>query len=69
MIIDFIKGCPALKKIDLRVTGLTLEDYVDIYSRLSNLEMINLHMRYEFDDVLRMILWRNRESLKYLDIR
>ena len=68
MIVDFMKGCPVLKKIDLRVTGLTLQDYVNIYSRLSNLEMIKLGLHFEFDDVVDMILERNRRSLKYLEI-
>ena len=68
MIIDLMKECPALKNIDLRVTGLTLEDNVNIYSQLSNLEMINLDLKFEFDDVIRMILWRNRKSLKYLQV-
>ena len=68
MIVDFLKGCPALKKIDLQVQGLTLEDYVKIYNRLSKLEMINLSLQFEFDDVIRMILERNKKSLKHLYI-
>ena len=67
MIIDFMKGCSALKEIDLRVEGLTLEDYINIYSGLSNLEIICLDFKFDFDDVLHMIVQRNRESLKYLD--
>ena len=68
MIVDLMKECPALKKIDLRVTGLTLEDYVNIYSRLSNLEMIKLTLQFELDEVIDMILERNRKSLIYLKI-
>ena len=68
MIIDLLKKCPALKKIDLRVTGLTLEDYVNIFSRLFNLEMIKLGLHFEFDEVIHMILEGNRKSLKYLEI-
>ena len=68
MIVDLMKKCPTLKTIDLRVTGLTLEDYVNIYSRLSNLEMIKLSVRFQFDDVIHMILEGNKKSLKYLEI-
>ena len=68
MIVDLMKECPVLKKIDLRVSGLTLEDNVNIYSRLSNLEMINLGLHFKFDDVIPMILERNEYSLKYLEI-
>ena len=67
MIVDLMKECPALKKIDLQVTGLTLEDHVNIYSRLSNLEMIILVLKFEFDDLIRMIE-RNSKSLKYMEI-
>ena len=69
MIVDFMKECPSLKNINLRVTGLTLEDYVNIYSRLSNLEMININLTIGFDEVLRMILLRNQRSLKYIDVK
>ena len=69
MNIEFIKNCPALKKIDLYVDEFTLDDYVNIYSGLSNLEMIHLAMKFEFDDVISMILERNKKSLKYLYIR
>ena len=68
MIVDFMKKCPDLKKVEFQVTGLYLQDYVNIYSRLSNLEMIILDLEFEFDDVIRIILWRNRKSLKYLQI-
>ena len=68
MIVNLMKECPVLKNIDLQVKGLTLEDTVNIYSRLSNLEMIKLDLDFEFNDVIRMILWRNRNSLKYLQI-
>ena len=68
MNIEFIKKCPALKKIDLYVEELTLEDYVNIYSGLSNLEIISLALKFEFDDVIRMILERNKKSLKHLYI-
>ena len=68
MIVDFMKGCPALKKIHLDVTELHSEDYVNIYSRLSNLDMIILALQFEFGDVIRMILKKNRDSLKHLDI-
>ena len=68
MIIALLKECPALKKIDLRVTGLSHEDFVIIYSQLSNLEMINLAPQFEFHDVIRIILWRNTKSLKYLEM-
>ena len=68
MIVDFLKECPALKKIDVRVPGLSHADYVKIYSQVSNLEMINLALKFEFDDVIRMILERNRKSLKYFEI-
>ena len=68
-IFDFLKECPALTEIDLRITGLTLEDYVNIYSGLSNLEMIRLDLEFEFDDLIRMILWRNRDSLNNLLIK
>ena len=65
-IIDLLKECPSLKKIDLGVTGLTVEECVNIFSQLSNLEMIILGLNFEFDDVIRIILGRNRNSLKYL---
>ena len=68
MTVDFLKECPALKKIDLRVIGLTLEDYVNIYSRLSNLEMIKLGLEFQYDDVIRVIFDKNRKYLKCLDI-
>ena len=68
MVVDFLKECPALKKIFLAVPGLTLENQVNIYSRLSNLEMIKLDLYFEFDDVIPMIVERNRNSLKYLQI-
>ena len=68
MIIDFLKECPILKKFDSQVIGLTLEDHVNIFSRLSNLETIKLVARFEYDDVIPMILEKNRKSLKYLEI-
>ena len=68
MVVALMKECPALKKIYLRVTGLTLEDYVNIYSQLSNLEMIHLALKFQFDDVISMILERNKKSLKHLYI-
>ena len=68
MVVDLLKECPVLKRIDLRVRGLTLEEHVNIYSRLSNLEMINLAIPYEFDNVIGMILSGNRKSLKYFEV-
>ena len=68
MIVEFLKECPALKKIFLSVPGLTLEDQVNIYSRLANLEMIKLALSFKFDDVIPMIVERNKNSLKYLEI-
>ena len=68
LIVDFMKECPALKKVHLEVTGLTLENYVNIFSQLSNLDFIILAVEFEFDDVIRLILRRNRISLKHLQI-
>ena len=67
MIVDLLKECPVLKKIDLRRTTLTLEDTVNIYSRLSNLEIIILDQ--PFHDVILLIVERNKKSLKHLEIR
>ena len=68
MIVNLMEECPALKKIDLLVRGLTLEDYINIFSQLSNLEMIKFCLNFKFDEVIRMILLRNRNSLNYLNI-
>ena len=73
IIVDLMKECPALKTIDLQGSGLTLEDHVNIYSQLSNLEMIkiiilNVTPQFQFDEVIPMIVERNRKTLKYLEI-
>ena len=73
MVVDLMKECPVLKKIDVAGTGLTLEDHVNIYSQLSNLEMIkitvlNVTSQLQFDEVIPIIVERNRKSLKYFQI-
>ena len=69
MNVDSMKKRPILKKIHLDVEDFTLDDYVNTYSGLSNLEMIILTLKFEFDDVIDMILERNKKSLKHIYIR
>ena len=73
IIVDLMKECPALKRIDLQGTGLTLEDHVNIYSQLCDLEMIkivilNVTPQLRFDEVIPIIVSRNRKTLKYFEI-